>query len=276
LSEVSFTAYAGEALALWGANGAGKSTLLKALLGLVEYGGQVLVAGQDVRQAGKLARRAIGYVPQEAQFYDQSVQATLAFYARLKQVPDGVSRIADLLDRLGLAEHARKPVFALSGGLKQRLALAVALLADPPVLLLDEPTASLDARAQHDYLALLAALRAGEGKTILFASHRLEEVEALANRVLLLEQGRLTAVLSPVELLTRLLPEVELTLWVPAAQRQDALSCLAGSGWDAHFNGRGTVVVRLKAEHKLRPLQALEARGIQVEDFELVRGAAWN
>jgi nitrous oxidase accessory protein len=276
LSEINFSAHAGEAIALWGANGAGKSTLLKSLLGLVDYRGQVRVAGHDVRRAGKLARRAIGYVPQEAQFYDLNVRATLAFYARLKQVPDGSRRIAALLERLGLAEHAGKPVAALSGGLRQRLALAIALLADPPVLLLDEPTASLDAGAQRDYLALLASLRSVEGKTILFASHRLEEVEALANRVLWLEQGRLSAELSPIELLTRLLPEVELTLWVPAAQRQDALSCLAGAGWDAHFNGRGTVVVRLKAEHKLRPLQALEARGIQVNDFELVRGAAWK
>jgi nitrous oxidase accessory protein len=276
LSGISFNARPGEAIALWGANGAGKSTLLKSLLGLVDYRGQVLVAGHDVRRAGKLARRAIGYVPQEAQFYDLNVRATLAFYARLKQVPDSQRRIAALLERLGLVEHAAKPVSALSGGLRQRLALAIALLADPPVLLLDEPTASLDAAAQRDYLALLASLRATEGKTILFASHRLEEVEALANRVLWLEQGRLSAELSPIELLTRLLPEVELTLWVPAAQRQDALSCLAGAGWDAHFNGRGTVVVRLKAEHKLRPLQALEAHGIQVNDFELVRGAAWK
>ena len=104
----------------------------------------------------------------------------------------------------------------------------------------------------------------------------LEAKEALANRVLLLEQGKLVATLTPVELLARLLPEVELTLWVPAAQRQDALSCLTGAGWAAHFNGRGTVVVRVRAEHKLKPLRALEARGIQVSDFDIARGAAWN
>jgi len=181
-----------------------------------------------------------------------------------------------LLDRLGLASHARKPVPALSGGLKQRLALAIALLADPAVLLLDEPTANLDAQAQREYLALLAELRARDQKTIIFASHRLEEVEAVANRVLLLEQGRLVAALTPAELLVRLLPQVELTLWVPAAQRQDALSVLTGSGWAAHFNGRGTVVVRVRTENKLQPIQALQARGIRVDDFEIARGAAWN
>jgi len=274
LTDITFDARPGEALALWGANGAGKTTLLKAMLGLVECQGQITIAGHDVRRAGKLARRRLGYVPQEALFYDLSVTDTLAFYARLKQA--GADRIPALLDRLGLTAHARKPVPALSGGLKQRLALAVALLSDPAVLLLDEPTANLDAAAQREYLALLAELRATEQKTIIFASHRLEEVEAIANRVLLLEQGRLVAALTPAELLTRLLPQMELTLWVPAAQRHDALSVLTGQGWAAHFNGRGTVVVQVPAEHKLQPLQALQARGIQVEDFEMARGVVWN
>jgi ABC-type multidrug transport system ATPase subunit len=149
----------------------------------------------------------------------------------------------------------------------------VALLADPPVLLLDEPTANLDAQAQRDYLHLLKDLRQREGKTILFASHRLEEVEALANRVLLLEHGQLVATLTPLELLERLMPELELALWVPEAQRPGALAVLASAGWPAHANGRGTVVVRVRAGHKLRPLEALQARGITVTDFDLVRGA---
>jgi nitrous oxidase accessory protein len=274
LTDLSFEAQPGEALALWGANGAGKTTLLKAMLGLVECQGQISIAGHDVRHAGKLARRSLGYVPQEAVFYDLSVAATLAFYARLKQ--SGSDRITPLLDRLGLAGHAHKPVSALSGGLKQRLALAVALLSDPAVLLLDEPTASLDAQAQRDYLALLTDLRAHEHKTIVFASHRLEEVEAMASRVLLLEQGCLVAALTPAELLARLLPQMELTLWVPAEQRQDALTVLTGTGLTAHCNGRGTLVVQVKPAQKMRPLQALQAQGIRVEDFEITRGVAWK
>jgi ABC-type multidrug transport system ATPase subunit len=274
LDGVSFEGQPGEAIALWGANGAGKTTLLKAMLGLIECRGTITLGGHDVRRAGKLARRSLGYVPQETIFYDLSVQATMEFYARLKQA--GTDRIPALLERLGLTAHAHKPVPALSGGLKQRLALAIALLADPAVLLLDEPTANLDAQAQREYLALLAELRTQDRKTIIFASHRLEEVEAIANRVLLLEQGRLVATLTPVELLARLMPQIELTLWVPAAQRQDALSVLTGSGWAAHFNGRGTVVVQVRPEHKLQPLQALQARGITVENFEMARGAAWN
>jgi nitrous oxidase accessory protein len=131
LTGVSFDARSGEALALWGPNGAGKTTLLKAMLGLIDFKGAIAVAGFDVARAGKAARAQIGYIPQEATFYDLSVQATLEFYARLKKA--SVSRVPVLLERVGLGEHAQKPVPALSGGLKQRLALAVAVLSDPPV-----------------------------------------------------------------------------------------------------------------------------------------------
>jgi ABC-type multidrug transport system ATPase subunit len=274
LRGVTFAAHAGEAVALWGANGAGKSTLLKAMLGLVQCQGEIAIGGQNVRRAGKAVRRLVGYVPQEMAFYDERVRATLTFYAQLKGVR--AARVEELIDRLGLAGHAEAAVAALSGGLRQRLALAVALLADPPVLLLDEPTANLDAAAQQDYLRLLADLRSREGKTILFASHRLEEVEALADRVLLLEQGELVSILTPADLLARVLPEIELTLWVPADRRLEAVNALTSAGWSAHANGRGTVVVHVRAEHKAQPFQALQARGIAVTDFELARGGAWN
>ena len=272
LTDVSFTAARGEAIALWGANGAGKSTLIKALLGLVDAEGEITVAGHDLRRAGKAARRQIGYVPQDVAFYEQSVEATLAFFARLKAAP--AARAPELLQRLGLAEHARKPVSALSGGLRQRLALAVALLADPPVLLLDEPTANLDAHAQRDYLALLATLCRQEHKTILFASHRLEEVELLAHRVAVLEHGRLVGLVSPVDLLTTLMPYLKLTVWVPEAERPAALARFTGAGFNAHLNGRGTVVVEVRAEAKLALLRLMQ--DMPVQDFEMERGGLWK
>lgn len=273
LDGVSLEAGRGEAIALWGPNGAGKTTLLKAILGLIDFQGDIRVAGCSVRRDGKRARGAIGYVPQESIFHDWRVRETMAFYARLKKV-DG-TRIPARLERLGLGEHADKYVSALSGGLKQRLALAIALLADPPVLLLDEPTANLDAQARRDYLALLAALR-GEGKTIVFASHRLEELEALADRVLLLNNGRLVDVLTPETLRTSYLSTLEMTLWVPDAQRAAALGHLERLGLSAHLNGRGTVVVQIAGARKMQPLQALDAEGIPVLDFEIERVQSWN
>lgn len=284
LNGVSFTAQPGEAIALWGANGAGKTTLIKTILGLIDFEGHVAVCGRDVRRAGKSARRNVGYVPQEVIFYEQTVRETLEFFAQLKgkigetgkSLPPQSSstRITELLDKLGLQDHACKNVSALSGGLRQRLALAVALLADPAVLLLDEPTANLDAQAQRDYLALLHKLRVEEHKTIIFASHRLEEVELLANRVVLLEHGRLVNVVTPEELLAQLMPYIKLTLWVPETQRADTLARFVGAGLSAHLNGRGTVVVQVRAEEKMQLLSLM--REIQVDDFEMERGRPWK
>lgn len=269
LDNISFDVKAGEAWALWGMNGAGKTTLIKAMLGLLDFTGAIVVEGCDVKRLGKAARRRIGYVPQETVFYDWRVQTTMEFYARLKKVEP--SRIPILLERLGLNAHAQKSVSALSGGLKQRLALAIALLADPPLLLLDEPTANLDSEARADYLALLASLRR-EGKLIIFASHRLEEVEALADHVLVLAHGRLVDTLTPETLRANWLPAIDLTIWVKEAQRAQALQCLLDEGLEAHLNGRGTVVVRVKSEQKMRPIYALNEQGIKILNFELERG----
>ncbi|MBI5650719.1 MAG: nitrous oxide reductase family maturation protein NosD [Chloroflexi bacterium] len=266
IENVSFDARPGEALALWGANGAGKTTLLKAILGLIDYRGKILVADFDAARAGKQARANIGYVPQEATFYDLNVQATLEFYARLKKADP--ARVPVLLERVGLAEHARKPVPALSGGLKQRLALAVALLSDPPILLLDEPTANLDTRARRDYLALLSALH-HEGKTLIFASHRIEEVETLADRVLMIEAAQLAEIITPEELRARLATEIEMTLWVDDAQRVAARDCLANAGFDPRVNGRGTVIVRVRAEQKMRAFDLLNECGVTIKNFEI-------
>ena len=273
LDGVSFEVRPGEAVALWGANGAGKTTLLKAIIGLIDFQGEIRIDGHDVKRAGKRARRRIGYVPQETVFYDWSVQATLEFYARLKKVDPG--GIAPLLARLGLAEHATKQVSALSGGLKQRLALAIALLADPPVLLLDEPTANLDAQARGDYLRLLSALR-HEGRTVIFASHRLEEIDALADRVIVMDAGRLVESVDPESLKAQHMQDVEMTLWLPEAERATALACFTRQGLAAHLNGRGTVVVRVGADQKMKPLRLLDEMNIPVTDFEIERGRTWN
>jgi ABC-type multidrug transport system ATPase subunit len=273
LENVSFEIHPGEALALWGANGAGKTTLLKAILGLIEFEGEIQVNGCDVRRQGKAARSNIGYVPQEFVFYDMSVVESMVFYARLKKVKEQI--IPTLLERLDLKDHARKAVSTLSGGLRQRLALAVALLSEPSILILDEPMANLDAQARRDYLGLLVGLRK-EGKTILFASHRFEEVHVLANRVLALELGRPAELLSLGELRLRYLPELDVVLWVPEGQRAAALTCLQAKGLSAHLNGRGTVVVRVPEAHKMQPLQALNDGAIAVLDFELEEVQQWS
>ncbi|MCC7163683.1 MAG: nitrous oxide reductase family maturation protein NosD [Anaerolineae bacterium] len=268
LNDVSFCVEAGQALALWGPNGAGKTTLVKAMLGLISFQGNIRIKGLQVRQQGKKTRGFIGYVPQLTMFYDWSVQTTCEFYARLKHVP--AARVPQLLQQLGLAPHASKSVTALSGGQKQRLALALALLADPPILLLDEPTANLDSAARAEFVRLVDDLKR-QGKTILFASHRLEEVEALADRVLWLAENQPMRLMDLEEWRALVSPAVELTLWLGNEQRERASAFLNAQGWDAHLNGRGTIVVRARAQEKIRALKLLEANGFVVDDFQVER-----
>jgi len=192
VEDLSFTVEAGEAVALWGPNGAGKSTVLHCLLGIVRYDGTIELGGCDPHRHGKAARRLVGFVPQQIYLpEDFTVREVVDFFARLKGASP--ETIPGVLERLGLAAHAEKRVGTLSGGMKQRVALAVALLGDPPILLLDEPTASLDAQSRRDFLYLLGELKRS-GKTLLFSSHRQDEILSLADRVLILEQGRLVRI----------------------------------------------------------------------------------
>jgi ABC-type multidrug transport system ATPase subunit len=267
VDNVSFDVRAGEAVALWGANGAGKTTALRCLLHLMPFDGTVTIAGKDVKKQGKAARFEVGFVPQELSFHDDlTVAQTLTFYARLKKVPTGYD-FTPLLERLELLPHVQKPVRDLSGGLKQRLALALALLADPPILVLDEPTSNLDIRAREDFLHFLHDLRES-GKTLVFSSHRLEEVVALADRVLLLESGRLVLAAPPKDLEKELGRESTLHVILTTATIEPALELLTAHGLPVSRNGQG-VRVRVQPGAKAEALRVLHDAGIQVQDFSV-------
>ncbi|GAB4528247.1 MAG: hypothetical protein Kow0063_04270 [Anaerolineae bacterium] len=270
VDHLSFEVAPGQAVALWGPNGAGKTTVIRSLLGLYSTEGELWVNGWDVRKEGKKARSVMGYVPQELAFYgDLSTRQTLRFYARLKGVAP--PRVEKVLAEAGLSEHGDKRVAALSGGMKQRLALAIALLSDPPLLLLDEPTSNLDATAREDFIKLLLRQRA-EGKTLLLTSHRLEEIEMLASRVLVLESGRLKLTCDhPAELADRLGMQVGLKLTVPSAMRDAALTLLRARGFAVTSNGSG-LHVTISPSAKTAPIRALLAADIEIDDFEVDSG----
>jgi nitrous oxidase accessory protein len=267
---LSFEVAAGEAIALWGPNGAGKTTIIRSLLGLLSAKGSLRVNGFDVQKQGKQARAAIGYVPQELAFYDDmAARDTLLFYARLKHVP--ATRVDQVLADVGLLEHGAKPVAALSGGMKQRLALASALLADPPILVLDEPTSNLDAAARDEFVKLLLRQKT-EGKTLLFTSHRLEEVELLADRVLVLAAGKLNLVCPPAELASRLGMSLTLKIIMPETIRENALALLKARGFTASPNGIG-LRVAVSPKAKMAPLHTLWAEQMEVQNFEIENSA---
>ncbi len=266
VDDVSFTLPRGAALALWGSNGAGKTTIIKCLLGLLRCEGRLIVAGRDVRREGKACRRAVGYVPQELAFHDDlRVIEALHFFARLKRVPR--QRPAAVLNEVGLTEHGRKRIDQLSGGMKQRLALGIALLADPTVLVLDELTSNLDREAQCSFRAMLVKQKQ-RGRTILFASHRMEEIELLADRVLGLDAGRRSFECEPAALADAAGLRCVLKLMIAADSVAGAIEVLRRERFDVQRNGKG-VLVEVAATAKGAPLEALGRAGIGLTDFEI-------
>lgn len=265
LDSVSFKIEAGQSFALWGANGAGKTTAIRCLLGVHNFEGSLTVNNIDVQQQGKKARSLIGYVPQEMAFFDMSVLETLQFYARLKKVSP--ERIPAALETVQLVGHDDKSVKALSGGMKQRLALAIAVLADPPILLLDEPTASLDAGAQRDFIKLIRGLNES-GKTIVFSSHRFEEVTALAKHVIVLEGGKLKSIYTPGQLAIELGLRQWLRVEIADDYRLHACEILQEKGYHYVPNG-SSVYVNIQKEQRINVLRTLENGAIPVLDFDI-------
>ncbi len=201
LVDVSFTVARGEALGLMGPNGAGKSTILRILAGLlVPTAGEARVCGIDARDGGPALARAIGYVAADERGMQSSLSARehLAFYAALYGLarPAALRRVGDLLERVGLASHARRPLRELSTGMRRRVALARALIGDPRVLLLDEPTRGVDpAGASALHAQLEGELR--EGRAVVIATHDRDEARALCARVAVLQAARLVALVAP-------------------------------------------------------------------------------
>jgi ABC-2 type transport system ATP-binding protein len=190
LYEVSFAAHAGEMLAVVGPNGAGKTTLLS------------ILAGVQAPSAGTVSRGVseIGWVPQQPAVYSKlSVLENLRLFARLEKVADIEAAVARMLEQTGLIDRAEERIDRLSGGNRQRVNVAIGLLADPPVILLDEPSTALDP-AQRERLWLLVSELAARGTGIVFSTHIVAEAERYAARVLVLDQGRLLFDGSPAEL----------------------------------------------------------------------------
>jgi tungstate transport system ATP-binding protein len=187
LSDVSLHIHPGERVALVGANGCGKSTLLRLLHGLLKPTAGCLRSGDSLRQA---------MLFQKPHLMRLSVQANVALGLWLHGMPWGAAktRALEALARVGLAELAQRSAHQLSGGQQQRVAMARACALNPQVLLLDEPTASLDPHAKREVEALIDAFASGpNAMTLVFASHNLGQVKRLASRVIYLEQGRVLA-----------------------------------------------------------------------------------
>ena len=189
LSPISFQVAKGELIAIVGHNGAGKSTLLKMLANwILPDSGEVKVDGIDLRNRSAVVRK-VGFIPETPNLFDFfSVGYNLKLFALLSQAP--LQRVEEILNEFNLLKFRKSKVQSLSKGLKQRVNIGRALLANPPVLLLDEPTSGLDFEMTREIYRLMAAMHEA-GKTIIFTSHRPEEIKNLATRIMVLHQGSL-------------------------------------------------------------------------------------
>ena len=204
LSDVAFTLRSGGLTGLVGPNGAGKSTLLKILATLLRpTRGEVLLDGRDVRKKPDAMRSVLGYLPQDVPVYGSlNAWEFLSFMASVKKLKPEAAReqIGALMKTLHLSDVGRKPLSGFSGGMRQRVGIACALLGDPQVIIADEPTTGLDPQERVTLRSLLSGL--AESRIVLLSTHIVSDVEAVASNLIVLKKGRVLFHGAPEELIT--------------------------------------------------------------------------
>jgi ABC-2 type transport system ATP-binding protein len=202
---VSFSVKQGDILGFLGPNGAGKSTTMKMITGyLPPSDGTATVGGFDVREAPLEVKRRIGYMPESSpSYHEMTVDEFLGFVAEVRGYDGGEkqNRVNEVLELCQLADVRKQVIETLSKGYKQRVGFAQAVLHDPPVLVLDEPTDGLDPNQKHEVRKIIAGM--AEKKAIVLSSHILEEVDAICNRVIIIAKGRVIVDETPEQLRAR-------------------------------------------------------------------------
>jgi ABC-2 type transport system ATP-binding protein len=268
LDSVTLDIQKGEIFALLGPNGAGKTTLIGIVAGLtLRTSGEVLVAGHDVTTDYRLTRRTIGLVPQEINFdpfftVEEALRFQAGYFGR-RLTEDG---LVELLKALGLLDKRKSNMRTLSGGMKRRILIAKALAHDPEVLFLDEPTAGVDVELRRDLWNYVRILRA-RGKTIVLTTHYLEEAEELADRVGIIDKGKLQLVEEKTKLLQRLGTRVlTLSLTSPVAQLPAKVAAVGGR---LSANGGAITFTDRPSEPLGARIQLVTAAGLEVRDIDV-------
>lgn len=204
LHGISFHAREGEILGFLGPNGAGKTTTMRILTGYMPpTGGTASIAGLDVFENSLQVRQQIGYLPEIIKLYpDMTVRGYVEFIAELRQLPDRKKRTMEALEMVGMASRARSLIRTISKGMRQRVGLAQALVHNPAVLILDEPTIGLDPTQVIELREIIRSL--GAQHTIMFSTHILSEAEQICDRVVIINQGEIVAEGAPQELRDKL------------------------------------------------------------------------
>jgi ABC-2 type transport system ATP-binding protein len=255
----------GETFAIVGPNGAGKTTLLNTIVGLIyPSSGKIFVDDIELSQDIKGIKRRIGYLPQRISFHDNlSVFEVIEFYGALKRTNN--INLEKVLNSVGILEQRNKKVKALSGGMIQRLALAQAIISDPPILILDEPTISLDPEGRITFKKLIREEKS-RGKTILLSSHILSYVEELADRIAIMIRGKVVA-LDTLEGLRSKLQMGSILEVVIENPSSNLLKLIEDAGIEnASINGRNLRCV-ITPKDKTNVIKTLIENGFSIVDF---------
>jgi ABC-2 type transport system ATP-binding protein len=264
VDHISFSVGRGEIFGLLGPNGAGKTTTILMMLGLTDISsGEIRVLGFDPAREPLSVKRRVGYLPDTVGFYDGMTAAdNLRYTARLIgfRLAEREKRIADALDRVGLAEFADKRVGTFSRGMRQRLGLAEILMKGAQIAILDEPTSGLDPHATSELLGIIRGFKA-EGVSVLLSSHLLERVQSVCDRVALFSAGRIALMGSVPELGRQILGGgYVVDIEADGAGLADRLALIPGvSGVETTGIGK----LRLHADRDVRPEAAAEVVAMQ-------------
>ncbi|MFC1984172.1 ABC transporter ATP-binding protein [Chloroflexota bacterium] len=212
---VSFTLYKGEVFGLLGPNGAGKTTTIRILSTVLEPdNGNVIIGGYSIHDDAGAVRSLIGVCPQELALYaDLSALDNLVFFGRMVGLngKEASAQALSNLELMGLVERAKGKVDKFSGGMKRRVNLAIALMGNPQLLFLDEPTVGIDPQSRNNIYETIEGLR-DKGMTILYTTHYMEEADRLCNRVAIMDAGQIIAMDTPHQLRSQIGPPEQVTL----------------------------------------------------------------
>lgn len=273
VDEVSFNVSRGEVLGFLGPNGAGKSTTMKMITGfLTPDAGSIRVGGDDVQQKPVQAKRRIGYLPEGAPLYpDMTPQSMLEFIASIRGLSgkDGKDAIGRTIELVNLESVLHQPVDTLSKGFKRRVGLAQAILHDPDILVLDEPTDGLDPNQKHEVRQLIRSM-SGD-KAIILSTHILEEVEAVCSRNIVIAGGKVVLDATPAEFEARSAWHNAVTIAVDEASETDVSAAIGA------LKGVREVIVDNSSGHGFR-LTAFPKQGQSIADgiAAEVRSRGWR
>ena len=230
VDSISFKAPQGEIVGLLGPNGAGKTTTMRMLTGFMPpTSGRASIAGFDIAEESVQARQSVGYLPERVPIYpDMTVEGYVAFWAKLRGIHRPAKQVLAVLERVQLVNRRKTLVRNLSKGMRQRLGLAQALVHDPPVIILDEPTIGIDPQQVIEVRDTVREL--AHDHTVLFSTHILSEAELVCDRVIIINKGKIVAQGKPTELRKKLQPESHLYIEIGGIKRADGEKLLKAIG----------------------------------------------